>query len=106
MAKKRKYYEFPNPESEIGKLIKRRRLQMIIHSTAYYEFNTEFISDDKWQEWANELADLLKKYPNEYSDRFDRYFEGWDGTTGYHLPYRDPWAYSTTQYYINNNVLS
>jgi len=49
---------------------------------------------------------LLKKYPNEYSDRFDSDFEGWDGTTGYHLPTRDPWAFSTAQHYINNNVLS
>ena len=102
---KRKYYEFPNPNTKIGSLIKRRRLQMLIHSCAYYQFDTQFISDDLWQEWANELRDLLKKHPNEYSDRFDRFFEDWSGDTGMHLPLRDPWVYSTTEKYIKDQIL-
>ena len=107
MAKRRRGpYTFPIAETKEGELIKRRRLQMLIHSCAYYEFDTEFISDDKWQEWANELADSMKKHPDAYSDRFDQWFDGWDGTTGYHLPHRDPWVHGTLQFYIDNNILS
>jgi len=102
---KRKYYEFPNPTSKVGELIKRRRLQMLIHSCAYYQFDTQFISDDQWQEWANELRDLIKKYPNEYSDRFDQFFDDWTGDTGMHLCLRDPWVYSTTKHFIDHKIL-
>jgi hypothetical protein len=97
MAKRKKYIEFPNPPSEVGSLIKRRRLQMLIHSCIYYELDTEIISDDKWQEWANELAILLKENPNEYSDKYDEFFIDWDGTTGYNLPHRDPWVLGKAQ---------
>jgi NAD-dependent DNA ligase len=97
MAKRRKYTEFPNPTSKVGSLIKRRRLQMLIHSCLYYEMDTEIVSDDKWQEWANELAILLKNHPNEYSDEFDEHFKEWDGTTGYNLPHRNPWIYGKAE---------
>lgn len=97
MAKQKKYIEFPNPTSEVGSLIKRRRLQMLIHSCIYYELDTEVISDNKWQEWANELAGLLKENPDEYNDRFDEFFIDWDGTTGYNLPHRHPWVLGKAQ---------
>lgn len=48
---------------EIAELIQRRRLQVLIHSCIYYEFNESIISDTKWSEWALELEQLQAKYP-------------------------------------------
>ena len=95
MAKKRRFAEtFPNPEDPTAALIKQRRLQMLLHSCLYYELNTELISDAQFDAWALELAELLSKHSNVYSDRFDEYFENWTGDTGMHLQLRDPWVYS------------
>ena len=103
MAKKRKYTEFPNPTSKAGELIKRRRLQMLIHSCCYYELDHEVITDHQWQDWANELADLIKEHPDAYSDSYDEYFKGWDGTSGYNLPHRDPWVLGKAQSLIKRS---
>ena len=65
-------------------LIKRRRLQLAVHSYIYYELNDSIISDHQWQAWAEELKQLQAKYPN-HTDMNDEYFKAWDGTTGYHL---------------------
>lgn len=70
---------------------------MLIHSCCYYELDHELISDNLWQDWANELADLIKQYPDAYSDDYDKHFEGWDGTSGYDLPHRDPWVLGKAQ---------
>ena len=70
MVKKRRFAEtFPNPEDPTAELIKRRRLQMLIHSCLYYELDTELISDAQFDTWALELATLLKENPGVYSDR-------------------------------------
>lgn len=91
------HYTFPYAKSEVGELIKRRRLQMLIHSCLYYEMDENLISDEIFDKWAKELAQLIKEHPNEYSDRFDSYFVDWDGSSGYHLPHRDPWVYSRAE---------
>lgn len=65
-------------------LIKRRRLQLAVHSYIYYELNDNIISDHQWQAWAEELKELQTKYP-KHTDRNDEYFKEWDGTTGFHL---------------------
>jgi NAD-dependent DNA ligase len=83
-------YNFPNPSTKIGNLIKRRRLQILVHSYIYYHLDENIVSDSVFDSWAKELAILLRDHPNEYSDRFDFAFEGFDGTTGFHFP-RDPW---------------
>lgn len=92
MAKRDEDYVFPNPDSRAGELIKRRRLQMLVHSCLYYSLNENIWDDHMFDKNAKELAELMTEYPDTYSDRFDNYFEGWDGSSGFHLPHRDPWV--------------
>lgn len=72
--------------------IKQRRSQMLIHSFLYYHMDTSVVSDDKWQQWADELTKLQQQHPEECSIGFyDEEFADWDGSTGCHLP-RDAWV--------------
>ena len=73
---------------EVRELIQRRRLQILIHSCIYYKLATSLVSDSQWQQWANELVELQKQYPS-ICKRVDYHeaFEGFDGTTGFHLPF-------------------
>lgn len=66
--------------------IKQLRGQMLIHSYLYYWLDDPIWSDDMWQKQANELAQI-----NKPIDWYDEAFEGWDGTTGHHLP-TDEWV--------------
>lgn len=71
---------------QIEELIKRRRLQLLVHSVIYYRFNTNIVSDAKWSRWAKELVELQKKYPDESKKvRFYDLFADWDGSTGFDL---------------------
>lgn len=48
------------------------------------------ISDDKWQEWADELTKLQTENPDCCNIKyFDRDFFDWNGSTGMHLPKSD-----------------
>jgi hypothetical protein len=69
--------------------IVRRRRQMLVHSCIYYELNGSLITDHTWQAWADELATLQAQH-GEKVDFFDGSFSGWNGSTGFHLPLRDP----------------
>ena len=101
MANKRRFVDtFPNPEDPTAELIKRRRLQMLVHSCLYYELDAELISDAQFDTWALELATLLKENPGVYSDRFDQYFMDWTGDTGMHFNHRDPWVLSKAEYLL------
>jgi len=70
--------------STFCELIKRRRLQLALHSYIYYELNDNIISDHQWQAWAQELIILQEQHPS-HTDKLDSYFSEWDGTTGFHL---------------------
>lgn len=65
-------------------LIKRRRAQMFVHSYLYYNLNHNTISDAQFDSWAIELVQLQNIYPCNLGF-FDKYFEDWDGSTGFHL---------------------
>lgn len=56
---------------------------MLVHSYIYYELDQSLISDSKWSEWAKELEQLQKDYPEE-SQSVEEYeqFKDWDGSTG------------------------
>lgn len=71
---------------EIRSLILRRRLQILVHSYIYYRLATSLVSDQQWQEWANELVVLQRDYP-QICERVDYHetFKGFDGTTGFNL---------------------
>ena len=63
--------------------------------------NESIVDDHTWQEWADELAELQKNYPEECNMNFyDEYFKDWDGSSGYHLPLRDPWVYGKAKYIL------
>lgn len=74
-------------------LIKRRRLQLLVHSCIYYRLNDNIITDHTFDMWSVELVNLQKQYPEEaakvcYADAF----KDWDGSTGAFLPLTDPWV--------------
>ena len=80
-------------KEQITKLIKRRRLQLLIHSCIYYEYNTNLVSDNQWATWATELEELQVKYPKIAEQViWAEAFKDFDHSTGYNLPTRDPWV--------------
>lgn len=86
---------------EIASLIKRRRLQLLVHSAIYYHFNESIISDNQWGIWAKELVCLQNKYPEisgqvVYSDAF----KSFNVSTGYDLPFTDPPIYWTAMWIL------
>lgn len=85
------------PSDDIQSLIKRRRMQVMIHACVYYKFNDNIISDHQYDDWCNELVSLLKKHPKAYSDDYDKYFEGWEGETGFHFPITSPYIMEKAQ---------
>lgn len=72
-------------DESVVELIRRRRLQLIIHSAIYYHFNSNIVNDGQYDAWTKELVELHDKYPS-YSDRHDKYFKDWRGETGFHFP--------------------
>jgi len=100
-------YEFPNPTvlEYPAELIKRRRLQMLLHSCLYYCLDQNIWDDHTFDKNAKELAALMKEHPNAYSDRFDEYFEGWEGSSGFHLPHRDPWVLAAATNLIRSHEM-
>lgn len=74
----------------IAEKIKQRRRQMLVHSYIYYEKDTNIVSDAKWAEWAKELEQLQKDYPEEAKEvEFADQFIDWDGSSGAYLKYSD-----------------
>ena len=74
----------------VAEKIKQRRRQMLVHSYIYYEKDTNIVSDAKWAEWAKELEQLQKDYPEEAKEvEFADQFIDWDGSSGAHLKYTD-----------------
>ena len=86
---------------EIRTLILRRRLQILIHSCIYYEFDENIIPDSTWSAWAVELAKLQEEYP-EIAKRVDYHedFKGFDGSTGFNLPLRSPEVMGKARYLL------
>jgi hypothetical protein len=88
-------------KAAIKELIKRRRLQMLIHSAIYYDLNSQIITDDEWQRWADELQKLQTENPDCIKiDCWDGWFKDWDGATGAHLPHRHPWVREKAMYML------
>lgn len=88
-------------------LIKRRRLQLLVHSAIYYQFNDNLISDQQWSKWAQELVDLQKEYPDVASATiYSKEFSDFDPSTGYNLPFGNPNIQKTAmqllQYHYTN----
>lgn len=89
-----KTYEiFTGKELEIAELIQQRRFQILIHSCIYYHFNSNLISDKKFDSWARELAQLQSDYPDIAKQiMFADEFATFDGSTGFDLPLENEWV--------------
>ncbi|MBA9027550.1 DNA ligase LigA-related protein [Peribacillus huizhouensis] len=75
----------------ITELIARRRRQILSHSFLYYQMNESIVSDSEFDEWSKELAELQTKHPAESDEAvYAKGFEGFDGASGYDLPYYYP----------------
>lgn len=81
-----------------AEVIKRHRTQMLIHSYLYYWLDDPIWSDDKWQQVADDLTTLQEMYP-EPIGFFDSEFDGWNGSTGMHLPHDERIACMATEVY-------
>jgi len=99
---KESYYKFPNPTNPTAELIKRRRIQVLVHSCIYYALDDNIVPDHVFDGWAKELEQLMKDHPDAYSDRFDYAFKNWDSSSGYNLPHRDPWILNKAQWLLTN----
>lgn len=78
-------------KEEIANLIKRRRLQILVHSCIYYGYNKNLVSDDVWTKWGLELEKLQNKYPEIASEViYADDFKDFDHSSGYNLPFVNP----------------
>lgn len=79
-----------NYTSDIAAKIQQRRLQLLVHSFLYYDRNVNLISDMQWDNWAKELVQLQKDYP-QIADKviYSDAFKNFDGSSGFDLPYSD-----------------
>lgn len=78
-----------NDVQTVAEKTKQRRSQMLVHSCIYYHLDDSVVSDHQWQAWANELRDLQNLFGWEIGF-YDEEFRGWEGSTGFDLPLRDP----------------
>ena len=86
---------------KIAELIRRRRLQMLVHSHLYYHLDKSLITDWQWGTWASELAKLQQDYPEiARSVIWHDAFEDFDGSTGAFLPIKHPWVVRKAQYLL------
>jgi len=85
-------------ETDIRLLMKRRWLQILVHSCIYYRHHTSLINDHQWDDWSKELIKLVRKYPKiAMSMPESNYLLEFDGSTGFDLPLTLPW--------INNKAM-
>lgn len=85
----------------IAEKIQQRRLQILVHSCIYYEFDTNIIDDHTYNGWAHELAKLQEENPDiskkgMYADAFKKF----DGSTGFDLP-KDDWVKNKAKQLLN-----
>lgn len=98
------YYGWNNKEAKIYELIQQRRLQLLVHSRIYYVLNNNIISDKQFDEFAKELVQLQKDYPQISKDViFYDAFKNWDGTTGFDLPLEDQWVVQKANQLLRRN---
>lgn len=89
-----------NPVQTLSEKIRQRRIQMLVHSYIYYVLDTNIITDDKWQQWADELTELQKRKMD--IGFYDDVFRDWSGATGMHLPF-DDWVVKRARKYVKGD---
>lgn len=91
-----------NKEQIIEKMNQRTR-QILVHSCIYYEFDRNIVPDYKYDQWGNELIELVRDNPDvldqiEYGYMFKNYTEA---SSGFNLNYRHPNILNKARYLIN-----
>lgn len=82
-------------DNQIAELIKQRRLQILVHSCIYYEFNESIVDDATWTKWAVELEQLQAAYPDiAMQVEWAAEFKDFNHSTGYNLPLQNEWVVS------------
>ncbi|MFG3611475.1 DNA ligase LigA-related protein [Rummeliibacillus stabekisii] len=78
-------------DENILELINRRERQLLVHSYLYYALDESIIADRDFDLWSKEMAEMMSKYPEEFkASEFYTGFVGFDGSSGFDLPYRSP----------------
>jgi len=88
-----------NAVQTLSEKIKQRRTQMLVHSYLYYVLDDTVITDEKWQQWADELTELQKQKTE--IGFYDKEFADWNGSTGMHLP-MPPWVVKRAKWLIHH----
>lgn len=71
--------------------INQRERQLTVHCCLYYAMNTNIISDDTYDKFSFELADLIKKYSNDFKKSvYYKDFLEFNPSTGLGIKYRKP----------------
>lgn len=92
------WLEHPYTEQQTAReRIRQRRAQLLIHSCLYYVFDEPIVSDSQWDAWALDLVKLHDLFGTTIGF-YDEAFADWDGSTGFHLPLRDPYVTGTAGY--------
>lgn len=74
-----------------AEFIRRRRLQIVVHSCIYYRLDANIISDHQWAAWAKELVDAQEQFPDiAEKELWAKEFADFDGSTGFNLPITEP----------------
>lgn len=66
------YMKFSNPFNVVEKIQLLQR-SILVNSFAYYELDTNLLSDFQYDDNAKQLAEFKKKYPDEF--KRSRYYE-------------------------------
>ena len=91
-------------DEEIKAIIKRRRLQILVHSCIYYRFGDNIWSDYHYDCAGKELAKLQVEHPDlskavpEYYEWFKDYTP--ECTSGYQLPISKPEIVAKAEYLL------
>jgi hypothetical protein len=93
-----------NDIQTLSEKIRQRRMQMLVHSYLYYVLDENVITDEKWQQWADELTSLQSTWNTLGMTKeigfYDKEFAEWNGSTGMHLP-QENWIRDRAKYLLN-----
>lgn len=62
--------------------------KIILNSIAYYEYNTNFLSDKYYDSISRQLVDLCRQYGDISDTQYGYAMNDFDGNTGFDIVYR------------------
>jgi hypothetical protein len=78
---------FPDIWSEID-IIEHLQRRILVYSILYYEYDKSPISDERYDQLAHALAELMRNCLTVSESRYHYVFYDYDGSTGYFLAER------------------